>query len=109
RIQPNLREWLLPHRKLKGNVTPQENFRELFDASRVAAGITEWPSNGLRHSFGSYHLAHFNDVNALALEMGNSPEMIFSHYRELVAPKDAERYWRIKPAGKGRKIVTITP
>src|SRR4029450_5403864 len=25
-LQPNLREWLLPYRKLKGYVAPQENF-----------------------------------------------------------------------------------
>ena len=108
RIQPNLREWLLPHRKLKGNVTPQGNFRELFDAARKAAGITTWPSNGLRHSYGSYHLAHFNDVNSLALEMGNSPEMVFHHYRELVEPKAAKAYWEIKPAKRSsRKIVSM--
>jgi len=107
RIQPNLREWLLPVRQHKGNVAPQVNFRELFDATRAAAGITEWPTNALRHSFGSYHLAHYNDVNALALEMGNSPEMIFNHYRELVEPKAAERYWKLRPAGRSRKIVQM--
>jgi len=108
RLQPNLREWLRPLQQLKGPVTPQENFRELFDAAREAAGITEWPTNALRHSFGSYHLAHFNDVNALALEMGNSPEMIFNHYRELVQPKDAERFWKITPARRSRKIISLT-
>jgi integrase len=108
RIQPNLREWLLPLRKLKGSVTPQEDFRELFNTARARAGLLKnWPTNALRHSFASCHLAHFNDVNALALEMGNSPEMIFNHYRELVAPKDAERYWKIKPAGRPRKIVQM--
>src|SRR5262249_40500723 len=28
KIEPNLREWLLPHRKLKGQVTPDFNFRQ---------------------------------------------------------------------------------
>jgi integrase len=107
RIQPNLHEWLLPCRKIRGHVAPQGNFRELFDAARKAAGITEWPSNGLRHSYGSYHLAHFNDVNSLALEMGNSPDMIFSHYHELVEPKHARQYWEIKPARRSRKIVSM--
>ncbi len=27
--------------------------------------------------------------------MGNSPRMVFKHYHELVAPKEAERYWRL--------------
>jgi len=111
RLQPNLREWLRPLQQLKGPITPQEDFRALFDTARARAGLLRnWPQNALRHGFGSYHLAHFNDVNALALEMGNSPEMIFNHYRELVTPKDAERYWNIRPAGRRtRKIVSINP
>jgi len=98
-MQPNLREWLLPLRKLKGGVTPLENFRQLFDQTRVAAGITDWPDNALRHSFASYHLAHFKDAKGLALEMGHTDSgMLFNHYRALVKPKEAERYWNIKPA-----------
>src|SRR5262249_822853 len=57
-LQPNLREWLLPLRKHRGNVTP-EDFNKLFVQAREAAGIKEWPDNALRHSFASYHLAHF--------------------------------------------------
>jgi hypothetical protein len=34
----------------------------MLEATRVAAGIKRWPSNALRHSFASYHLAHFNDA-----------------------------------------------
>jgi integrase len=100
KIQPNLREWLLPFAKRKGNVTPGEaTFEKLFDEARIAAGITDWPDNGLRHSFASYHLAHFKDAAALALEMGHTDSgMIFNHYRQLVRPKDAERYWNISPA-----------
>jgi integrase len=97
-IQPNLREWLLSFRKLKGNVTPCENFRQLFDLAREAAGITDWPDNALRHSFASYHVAHFKDAKALALEMGHTDSgMLFNHYRALVKPKEAESFWNIKP------------
>jgi integrase len=108
RIQPNLREWLLPVHKHSGKVAP-DNFPKLFAAAREAAGIDEWPDNALRHSFASYHLAHFKDAAALALEMGHTDSgMIFAHYRELVRPKDAERYWKIKPLPKhDRKIVAI--
>lgn len=109
-LQPNLREWLLPFRKLKGNVTPQESFRELFEQARSNAGIKDWPDNALRHSFASYHLAHFKDAKALALEMGHTDSgMLFNHYRALVKPKDAERYWKSRPAAQAeRKIVAMT-
>jgi integrase len=99
KMQPNLREWLLPLRKHRGKVAHAANFRNEFDAARDAAKITEWPDNALRHSFASYHLAHFKDAAALALEMGHTDsEMIFNHYRQLVRPNDAERYWAIAPA-----------
>jgi integrase len=108
RMQPNLREWLLPVRKRKGAVVC-DNFRKQFDAAREAAKIAEWPDNALRHSFASYHLAHFKDAAALALEMGHTDSgMIFNHYRELVKPKEAERFWSIRPAATEKgKIVPI--
>jgi hypothetical protein len=31
--------------------------------------------------------------------------MVFAHYRELVKPKDAERYWKIVPGVKGASVV----
>lgn len=106
-MQPNLREWLLPFRKLKGNVTPLENFRELFEQARADAGIKNWPDNALRHSFASYHVAHFKDAKALALEMGHTDSgMLFNHYRALVKPKEAERYWNLKPAAT-EKVVSL--
>jgi integrase len=105
-IQPNLAEWLAPYRNATGPVCPI-GLRKKLDADRERAGLLEnWPQNGLRHSFGSYHLARFPDAAALALQMGNSPAMIFKHYRELVKPKDAGRYWDIRPA-LNTKVVAI--
>ena len=90
KIQPNLREWLEPVRKHSGKITP-ENFVKQFQALREVAGVTDWPDNALRHSFASYHLAHFKDAAALALQMGHTDaDMIFRHYRQLVRPKQAE-------------------
>ena len=106
-LQPNLRSWLMPVRQLKGNVTPQEKFRELFDLAREEAGITDWPDNALRHSFASYHVAHFKDAKGLALEMGHTDSgVLFNHYRALVKPKEAARYWNIKPI-VSKKVVAF--
>ncbi|HEY1771456.1 MAG TPA: hypothetical protein VGG02_14490 [Chthoniobacterales bacterium] len=107
-IQPNLAAWLAPFQKIRGNVAP-DNLRKLTEDDRERAGLRSgWPQNALRHSFGSYHLAHFNDAAALALQMGNSPAIIFSHYRALVKPKDAARYWQIFPAAAGEKVVSFS-
>jgi integrase len=105
-MQPNLREWLLPLRKHRGSAVPADNFRQAFDAARMAAGIVEWPDNALRHSFASYHMAHFKNAAETALQLGHHDSRItFAHYRELVKPKEAERYWNIRPAAKGKKVV----
>jgi integrase len=108
RIQPSLWKWLQPYAQLSGNVTPP-NYRELLDDAREAAGIDEWPQNALRHSFASYHLANFNDAAALALELGHTnANLVFQHYRQIVRPKEAARYWQIKPlADAGAKIVRM--
>src|SRR5215469_11545386 len=104
-IQPNLREWLAPYRTCVGRVCPV-NLQKKINEDRERAGLRAgWPQNALRHSFGSYHLAQFNDAAKLALEMGNSPATIFRHYRQLVKPKDAERYWKIAPAVAGKKVI----
>jgi integrase len=106
-IQPNLREWLLPVRKHRGNVTP-EDFNKQFVQAREAADITEWPDNALRHSFASYHLTHFKNAAMTALELGHHESRItFAHYRELVRPKEAERYWNIKPEPSAKVVPLV--
>jgi integrase len=104
-IQPNLRAWLAPYRTCIGRVRPVNLQRKINDDRERAGLRAGWPQNALRHSFGSYHLAQFNDAARLSLEMGNSPATIFRHYRQLVKPKQAERYWKIVPAGAGRKVI----
>jgi integrase len=105
-MQPNLREWLLPLRRHTGKLAPND-FRKQFDAARTAARIAEWPDNALRHSFASYHVSHFKDAKSLALEMGHTTTtLIFSNCRQLVKPKEAERYWNIRPQSE-EKIVQL--
>jgi integrase len=70
-------------------------FKEMHDAAEEA-GIT-WKQNVLRHSFISYRLAILQDVNRVALEAGNSPAMIFRHYRELTTPGQAGTWFAIAP------------
>jgi integrase len=104
-IQPNLHEWLAPYRTRVGRVCPLALQRKINDDRERAGLRAGWPQNALRHSFGSYHLAQFNDAAKLALEMGNSPATIFRHYRQLVKPKQAQRYWKIVPGVAGKKVI----
>ena len=57
----------------------------------------EWKHNALRHSFISYRVALTQNVAQVALESGNSPAMIFAHYREVVDAKAAKNWFEIAP------------
>jgi integrase len=96
-ILPNLHSWLKPFRREQGSLTPS-HLTGKINAARKAAGIEQWPHNGLRHSYASYHLAKFQNANALALQLGHTTTTkIFKHYREVVSPQEADAYWRIHP------------
>ena len=75
---------------------------------RAALAAVEWKQNALRHSAISYRVAETGDVNCIALESGNSPAMIFQHYRELVTPEDALLWFAIAPAKAGKAAPRAT-
>lgn len=92
---------------MTGAVVPGGARRKLGRV-RVAAKLAEWPNNGLRHSFASYRLAAIHDAPRIAMELGHtSPQMLFSTYREVVRPKEAERYWKILPAEETANVVAF--
>jgi integrase len=107
KMQPNLAQWLAPYRGRQGRVCTT-NLEARIRADRKAAGIAHWPANGLRHSFASYHLAHFRDVKDLALELGHTrSELTFRFYRQLVTPAEAERFWKIAPLFEGNANLSV--
>jgi integrase len=106
-IQPNLAEWLRPYAAMQGSVVP-EGARGKLDRVCKAAGLSRWPNNGLRHSFASYRLAACYDAPRVAGELGHtSPQMLYSTYRELVLPTEAQRYWKLVPEIKAENIVSF--
>ncbi len=104
-IQPNLAAWLKVFSAMTGAVLPR-GYRSSIEQARKAAGLTKWPNNGLRHSFASYRLAACQDAPRVASELGHtSPQMLYSNYRELVLPEEAERYWNIVPAREANNVI----
>jgi integrase len=107
-MQPNLRQWLQPYAEMTGEVVPA-NWRKKLDSIRKASGLTQWPNNGLCHSYASYRLAALHDAPRVASELGHtSPKMLYSTYRELVLPIEAERYWAIVPQSRDEKVVAFS-
>jgi integrase len=106
-MQPNLAAWLRPYSEKTGRVVPR-GYRGSIDRVRKAARLTTWKKNSLRHSFASYRLAATHDAPRVASELGHtSPQMLYSTYRELVLPEEAECYWKILPVTEVANIVTF--
>ena len=105
-VLPNLKEWLKV-----SPTTPLKNKRRRKLALIKAAGIS-WSHDIMRHSYASYHLAHFSSADKTALEMGHrDTNMLFRHYRQLVTKEDAEKYWEIMPRrtilGKTKRVGSV--
>jgi integrase len=93
-IQPNLGEWLMQSRSEDGAIYySRRKFREAYKA----AGMDEWKMDILRHSYGTYRLPILKSADALALEMGNSPDVIFRHYRRPMTEVSASAYFDLRP------------
>lgn len=95
-IQPNLQAILKDHAKDSGVVWPfsEQTLYDVIGAACVGAK-TKWKANGLRDSYISYRLALVKSADQVALEAGNSPQMIFEHYRELVTPEQASDWFSV--------------
>jgi len=91
-----LRAWLLPYRQDNGPITDYADPRSAFNRALIGTTL-KLQHNGFRHSYITYRVAQINDTARVALECGNSPEVIFAHYRELVAPEEAAAWFGTLP------------
>ena len=103
KMADNLVAWLAPHRPAAGTgavcpATGDAYFTRLTKA-RDAAGIVDWPSDALRHTYASMHFAAFRNAGETSEQLGHADlKMLFRHYRERVKPAEALRFWEIRPA-----------
>ncbi len=104
-ISDHLAAWLAPHAKKSGQVAilVRTQRKKICKAVKM-----QWPANGLRHSFASYHLAQHKNAAATAAELGHtSPVMLYKHYRELVKPEAAARWWQISPPADYGNVIAF--
>ena len=80
------------------------NRNKLFTEVRTQLGYgfkgnagKKWEADGIRHTFATMHLAKHQNAETLAVIMGNSSEVIKTHYKKPIAPSVADEYWEIKP------------
>ena len=110
-MSENLKLWLSPHRKSPGPVSPSgDRYNYLLQSARKSAteaatkaekpeeGVVNWPIDPLRHCYGSYHHAKFQDPSKTMVQMGHTnPPTFHAHYRARVTPAAADKYWQIRP------------
>jgi integrase len=97
-ITDALAAWLAPLKKDAGEVANLDRVRVAREVTVKAAGMAEWKTNALRHSFASYHIAHYQDAPKTAFQLGHSsPKMLAEHYDAVVDPVPAAEWWQIMP------------
>ncbi|MCF7674385.1 MAG: hypothetical protein K9M97_03515, partial [Akkermansiaceae bacterium] len=104
-ISENLRAWLEPLPRKGKVVRTAMLHREVTGLARALK--MDWPPNVLRHSFISYRVAKVKSADQVALEAGNSPAIIFKHYRELATEGQADQWFGILPK-EGQRENRIT-
>lgn len=72
------------------------NWQNRWQALRRAAGFTHWVPDVCRHTFATYHAAHFRNLPELQLEMGHRDvSLLRSRYMAPALQKSAKEFWRI--------------
>ena len=107
-ICDNLAAFLTPYAGQTGLVWPgsHEDFYAAQQTTSAAAGVP-WKSNALRHSYASYRFSQTADAGRVAGELGNSAAVVHKHYRELVKPDAAAKWFALKPATMPANIVQM--
>ncbi len=108
-ICPALQAWLEPYRvRERGKlwsgheVTFQQHFVKLCEQAGVTRKV-----NGLRHGFATHYFALHQNENATAAQMGDSPQMVFAHYRGLATKREGEQWFNILPPKAAKNIVQL--
>ena len=115
-VCPALAAWLQPFRAFKmgklcewHEITFQQKFVELCGQAKLDGKPVERKSNGLRHSFCTYHYAKHANESLTAQQAGNSPQMVHAHYKGLATKAEAVKWFAVKPkhSAGAEKIIQL--
>lgn len=108
-VADNLAAWLAAYAGRKGKVWTggHDEFYDAQQETAKAAGL-KWKANALRHSAASYMFALSNDAGRVAGFLGNSASVVHKHYRELVRPVDAQRWFNVKPERPDNVVAMVS-
>jgi integrase len=112
KILPAAAAWLatLKHAE-DGRLVPVNDKNARRQRARIleAAKLKAWPHNALRRSWGSYHLAAYENADLTAAQMGHtSAETTFAKYRTLARKTEGEGWFALTPT-KVQEIENVVP
>ena len=70
---------------------------EEIDAAHDKQKLIPWPADALRHTAISHYLNFAEHEGKTALWAGNSPDVIFKHYRGLISKAESTEFWAMRP------------
>lgn len=97
-MYPALYYWLRRHVEVivpEARVVPR-SWNVKWLKMRTEAGFTDWVPDILRHTFASYHLKYFRDINVLLMDMGHAtPQLLRTRYLAMqnVTRHSAKLFW----------------
>jgi integrase len=113
-LSANALAWLGEYRargELEGRIVPfsASTLRRKRRRNALAAGLTEWPQQGARHTYCSCWLRQHGDINKLVVQAGHESAMVmWNHYYQAVTPEVAAAFWSIfPPISEERRIVAF--
>ncbi len=105
-IADNLRAWLAPYAKKSGRIfTANADERARYLALKSAE--FRIPNDGLRHSYGTYRVAICRDLARVSHEMGNSPQVIRTHYDSVRLEDEGKAWFAIAPPETPANVVSM--
>ena len=76
----------------------RENWARVVGVTKDGKPKRRWIQQGMRHSFCSYWLAKFADIDRLVIQSGHeSKEVMWRNYYRATTRAAAEKFWAIRP------------
>lgn len=91
----------------------QKRFRKLLQLAGfghtddTGKWVSNWETNAMRHSFGSYHYALHGNPLETSRQLGHkaSDQVLFDHYRALATKEQGKAFFSIEPPKSQSKLV----
>ena len=97
-LTPNFDKWIRYIKKRDGSLQKVPNLKRKWINAKKSIG-RDWPHDCLRHSYASYHFAHFNDAGLTAKNLGHpNTTLLKNDYNGAVTKAQAKAFWAILPS-----------